>query len=106
MSTERLEQLKKYLAEDPADPFLHYALAMEFISLEQHAKAFENLRQLIETHPDYLPSYYQCGKEGFHLSENSIAADIVNRGIALAKIKGNRHAEAELRSLLDEYMDE
>lgn len=103
MANERLEELKKYLSEEPDDAFLQYAYAVELIALQRNKEAYALLKQLIEKQPDYLASYYLAGKEGFQLNELSEAGVLVRTGIELAKAKGNRHAMAELTSLLDEY---
>lgn len=103
MANQRLDELKKMLAEDPGDAFLNYALAMELLSAGDKEKAFSHLMQLIESQPDYLPSYYQAGKLAFEYNHPS-AETIVTKGMTLARSKGNKHTLAELQGLLDEYI--
>lgn len=103
MAANRLEELKKYLAEEPEDAFLQYAFAVELIAMDQHEDAYVHLKQLIEKQPDYLAAYYLAGKEGYLLNQSNEAKNIVLKGMELAKSKGNRHTAAELQGLLDEY---
>ena len=51
----RLEQLRQFAAEEPHDPFNHYALALEY--LKTNPREAENLfEQLLQQHPEYLPT--------------------------------------------------
>ncbi len=59
-NSNRLEQLLKYLDEDPKDAFTLYAIAMEYMKgdLKKSRNYFE---KLLKEHPNYLATYYQVG---------------------------------------------
>lgn len=59
---DRLEMISEMLKQHPADPFLNYALALEYKKNGQNSRAIELLKKLIASQPDYLASYYQLGK--------------------------------------------
>lgn len=101
MNSERIKMLEQFVAEDPTDPFNRYALALEVAKSDRH-KAKEIFDQLIASHPDYVPAYYQASLTYLELSLNKEAASIIEVGIAQAKKQNNLKAANELRSLLDE----
>src|SRR5262249_21971012 len=53
--TERLQQIRALLADDPADPFLRYGLAMEYAGQGDDATAARHFRDLITASPEYVP---------------------------------------------------
>ena len=101
MNSERIKMLKQFIADDPSDPFNHYALALELMKSdkEQAMKIFD---QLISSHPDYVPSYYQAALLHIELSLNDEATKIIEQGMDEAKKQNNLKTMNELRSLLDE----
>ena len=100
MST-RLELLKRYLIEEPTDSFLLYALALEFIALNDHTKAIIELEKLLLNDPEYLPAYYMAGKSYEVLTEFEKAKEWYSKGIELARLKKDMHTLGELSFALD-----
>ena len=56
MST-RLDQLNEFLKETPEDPFLKYAIAAEYLKLNDEQEARRRFEQLIDSNPDYVGTY-------------------------------------------------
>ncbi len=100
MST-RLELLKRYLQEDPSDSFLRYALALEFIALNDHLMAYEQLTKLLFDDPDYLAAYYMAGKTAEAIQKNDAAKNWYAKGIEVAKMQKDLHTMNELSAALD-----
>ena len=75
--------LEQFVAEDPTDPFNHYALALELTKSDKQ-KAKEVFDKLISTNPDYVATYYQAALLYLELSLNEEAMIIIERGIAQA----------------------
>jgi tetratricopeptide (TPR) repeat protein len=100
----RMEMLKKYLAEDPADDFSEYALALEYEKSGNYKEALFHLEEIIRRNPDYLAAYYQCGR--FYESEKEFekAMAAYQKGMETALKQGNTKTLNELRSAL-ELMD-
>ena len=105
MSTERLNQLHKFYEEDPSDPFNLYALALEYLGADL-AKAEEFFQILLDKHQDYLPTYYHAARLFQDKGEKEKAVSIYERGISVAKTRGDRKAQRELQSAYDELMFE
>lgn len=101
MNSVRIKMLEQFIADHPNDPFNHYALALELMKSdkEQAKKIFD---QLISSHPQYVPSYYQAALLYLEMSLSDDAVKIIEQGIEEAKKQNNTKASNELRSLLDE----
>jgi hypothetical protein len=94
----RLETLKKYVNEDPSDPFLLYGLAMETRKSEP-AEAMILFRKLKSAHPDYLPLYYQAAVLAFELSHADECLELIEEGIVLGKAQRDAKTVSELKAL-------
>ncbi|MGK7393600.1 MAG: tetratricopeptide repeat protein [Candidatus Cyclobacteriaceae bacterium M3_2C_046] len=103
MNQKRIDQLLKYLEENPNDPFLKYGLAMEYKD-HNSAKALSYLEQLLNQHPDYLPAYYHAAELYAELDQRSTAESIYQAGIALAKKQNDHHTLQELNNAYTNLM--
>jgi Tfp pilus assembly protein PilF len=99
--SERMQQIRALLAEDPADPFLRYGLAMEYAGQGDEATAADHFRDLIAASPDYVPAYLMLGQTLVRLGDDDEAKDTLRRGIAAAAKTGNEHAQGEMQALLE-----
>ena len=97
----RIEQLEEFLRENPHDPFLHYALTMEYVKAQDSAKTEAGFINLITNFPDYVGSYYHYGKFLEKQAKNTQAEEIYRKGIAVATKVRNHHAKGELMSALN-----
>src|SRR5207247_10884395 len=61
-SMNRIEILKGFLKDNPNDSFLRYALALEYIKLEQNDEAVRAFEAIRNTDPEYLATYSQLGQ--------------------------------------------
>lgn len=96
----RKEQLEEMLADDPTDPFLHYGLAMEYVSAGDDRTAVERFRQLLAVVPDYVPAYLQAGQALLRLNRVAEARETWANGVAVARQKGDAHAAEEMSGML------
>lgn len=101
MNTSRLEQIEAMLLNDPKDPFLYYALAMENSKIGKDSKTLEIYEQLIIDHPNYIGTYYHFGKLLEKLGNVEKAEKIYTLGIEKAKAAKELHALSELQSALN-----
>lgn len=100
MNSERIKLLEHYLEDDPTDPFNLYALALEY-QKQNPAKAGKLFEHLLDKHPDYLPTYYIAGNFYADQDQTDKARDVLKKGIALAKSKGEKTTARELQSAID-----
>ena len=97
MDTDRIQQLKKFLEEDPKDPFLLYALATEYNKINpQEALTF--YQKLLNEHPEYVPTYYHAAALYAELGEAEKADATYQKGIEVAQNNHDTHALRELKT--------
>jgi predicted Zn-dependent protease len=94
-----MAQIEALLADDPADAFLRYGLAMEHASAGDDGPAADHLLRLIADEP-YVPAFLMAGQILNRLNRADEAVAVLRRGIAAAQAQGNAHAEGEMAGLL------
>ena len=97
MQTDRIRQLKKFLEDDPQDPFLLYALAMEYVKTDQQEARFY-YHKLLDEHSEYVPTYYHAAAFFAHTGEEEKAEATYQKGIEMARKAGDTHALRELQN--------
>lgn len=97
----RREMIEEMLAEDPTDPFLHYGLAMEYVSAGQLDDAIRRFQHLIGIAPDYVPAYLQVAQALVRENRPAEAGSTLRRGLEAARKKGDQHAHDEMSALLE-----
>ncbi len=105
MNNVRIQQLIRFVQEEPGDPFNVYALAMEYVG-EQPQQARLYFNQLLQEHPDYLPTYYHAADLYAQLNERDRAAALYEKGIDLARAQGNQKTLLELQRAQRAFEDE
>lgn len=96
----RLAFLEKSMADGSNDPFVGYALAMEYRTLGRTADAVGAFKKLRGAHPDYVPAYLMCGQVLIEQGEHDDAREWLVAGVAAAKKSGDEHAAGELADAL------
>jgi tetratricopeptide (TPR) repeat protein len=99
MHTSRLEKLLEFIKNEPEDEFLKYALATEYLRLQQTGKALEYYEDLVTNHPAYVGTYYHLGKLYEALNRKEDAISTYEKGMKIAREKRDNHAFAELQGV-------
>ena len=100
-SPRRLK-LERALAEDPADPFLRYGLAVQCLREGDVEEGRQRLRALIAERPEaaeVVAAYQQLGQSHQEAGEVEPARAAFDAGIALARARGDMHAQGEMEGL-------
>lgn len=105
MNTDRLQRLKDFLAEEPDNAFLHYALALEY-RRSQPEVAEKMMDEVIAKFSDYLPALHTASLWKWECGKHAEAALLLKRGMALAREKRDAAALRELRSAWHELTGE
>ncbi len=101
----RVMLLLEFLEEDPNNPFNVYALALEYQNIDPE-KATYYFDQLLKSHQDYLPTYFQAAL--FFADQENVekARGIYQAGIALAQKDQDRHTLKELENAYQNFLFE
>lgn len=100
--TDRLDQLKQLLEQEPEDAFTRYALALEHISRKMIPQGIELLQETVQRDPSYVPAYHMLGQQFALEGRMDEAREIYQRGIDAARTTGDMHAASEMQTELDE----
>lgn len=96
MANDRLSSLIALQRQDPGDPFLRYAIGLEYLKNDPQ-RALECFDRLLTEQPDYLPVYYQAGVLLAELGQRERADAVYRRGIEEAKKRGELKTLHELQ---------
>jgi len=96
----RIEILKRFIGERPADPFPRYGLAQEYKNAGRLVEAREEFGVLMRDHPDYTAAYLHAGNVAVALGARDEAEAIYRRGIEACVRRGDAHARGELEGAL------
>jgi tetratricopeptide (TPR) repeat protein len=102
MEINRLDKLLEFIKNEPNDEFLKYALATEYLRLNQVDKSLEYYEDLVNNHPQYSGTYYHLGKLYEALNRKDDAIKIYEKGMEITKAKRDNHAFSELQAVYRE----
>ena len=102
MEMNRLAKLLEFIQNEPNDEFLKYALATEYLRLNETDKALSYYEDLVNNHPNYTGTYYHLGKLYEALNRKQDAINIYERGMQITKEKRDNHAFSELQAVYRE----
>lgn len=98
LESTRIEVLQQLLAQNPANTFVRYGLAMEFVKSGALQRAMQEFAAVLATDAAYGAAYFHGGQTLEKLGKLDEARDYYRRGVANA---GDPHARSELQSALD-----
>ena len=97
----RIEILKGFLNENPSDSFSRYALALEYVKLEQNEDAVREFEMVRKNDPDYVATYFQLGQLYQKIGQTHDAEQTFRKGITVASKIGDEHTRSELEAALE-----
>jgi len=101
---DRINDLKNLLKNDPDDPFLHYALGLEYNKLGLLNRAIYEFELLLKKFPDYLPVYYQAAHLYMEMGDLYKAKDTFKNGMLLAKSVSELKTFQELSNAYNNFL--
>lgn len=102
MSTDRIQKLREFLKDDPDDSFTNFALALEYVKLNQLQDALDLFVKIKNHNPEYVGVYYHLGKLYEQLEQPDAAAESYKTGIGIAQRLQELHTTNELQQALQE----
>jgi tetratricopeptide (TPR) repeat protein len=104
MQKSRLDQLLEMLEKEPKDSFLRYAIATEYVRLNNTEKALEYYLAILRDDENYVGTYYHLGKLYERIQRGGDAESTYKKGMEIARRLGNTHAFAELQQVFNKLM--
>ncbi len=101
-ASPRRAMLENFVAKNPNDAFGRYGLAMECVGAGDLAAAESHFTTLVETNPQYVPTYYHYGQLLARLEKTEDARRIIRAGMDVAQKAGDAHAFSELEQSLQD----
>ena len=89
------------VAQNPADAFARYGLAMELIKGGALENAAAEFRTLLEHNPNYAAAYFHGGQVLEKLGDVEQARELYTKGVEVTARTGDQHARSELQAALD-----
>jgi len=89
------------LAQNPADAFARYGLAMEMINGGDLPGGIAEFRALLEHNPNYAAAYFHGGQALEKLGDVDQARQLYEKGIEVTARTGDQHTRSELQTALD-----
>jgi thioredoxin-like negative regulator of GroEL len=96
----RREQIEAMLADEPADVFLRYSLALELAKENEQQRSLELLRGLMTGQTPYVPAFLMAAQQLAEMGRLNEATAALGDGIEQARRQGNPHAAGEMSELL------
>ncbi len=100
---DRLEQLEKLHAADPADADITYMIAMEHVKAGDYPSVITWLDKTLAIDANYLYAYYQKAKAQDALDDTPAARVTLELGLEKANAAGDGKAISELNELLTSF---
>lgn len=104
MSMDRIEKLKEFLKQNPADSFLQHALGLEYVKLGDDETARGLFEAILEREPGYVGTYYHLAKLLERNNNTDKAIKVYEKGMEEAKKAGETHNYNELRGAYEELV--
>jgi hypothetical protein len=96
----RREKIEAMLADDPADEFLRYSLAMELDKEGEHERSLAEFGRLMQADTPYVPAFFMAAQQLARLQRIAEARTALREGIEQARAVGNTHAAGEMSEFL------
>ncbi|NIK74856.1 tetratricopeptide (TPR) repeat protein [Thermonema lapsum] len=103
MHDERIRKLEEMLQVSPDDPFLYYALAMEYYEAMPE-KALQYLEHLQQNFPDYAPTYYPLAHLHWNMGQPARARAAFEQGIEICRRVGENKLLTELQTAFRSFL--
>lgn len=95
-----IERFEKMLAAGQDTALLRFSLGTAYRKAGQPEKAAQQLRSAVEQQPDYSAAWKELGRALVDSGECDEAGEVYQRGIEVARAKGDKQAEKEMTVFL------
>lgn len=103
--TDRIEKLKIFLAQNPADSFVQHALALEYMKIGDNDEARRLFESLLAKDENYIGSYYHLAKLLEGMNNKDAAVRVYEKGMMKAKEACDMKTYGELQAAYDDLVE-
>ena len=96
METERIRQFQELITLEPDDTVLRFGLGELYIEAGDFAGAAEQFTEIVRLDPRYSAAYRYLGQAFTALERPQNAAEVFQRGIAVAEARGDLQTAKEM----------
>ncbi len=100
MNDDRIALYQGFVEKDPDNTMAWYVLAQEHGKRGDTAEAMAAYRRVIEIDPTYVAAYYHGAVALQAAGEAAEARELLTRGLAIARDKGDVKSAGEMEELL------
>lgn len=100
MIQDKIKQLQDLLKQNPQNALMHYTLGVEYVRSAKLDEAILSFWEAIRLQPDYSAAYRELGKALIKRHAHQEAAEVFDKGIAVAEEKGDIQTAKEMRVFL------
>ncbi len=104
MPNQRLQKLTEMLHKQPHDAFLHYAIGMEHLGLQETTEAENWFRKVLELERDNIAAHYQLALVLHQKGNEKEAITLLEHGLSLAMDKGDLKTANEFKTAIEEII--
>ena len=102
--SDRIEKLKAFLKDAPADCFLNHALALEYVKAGDEENAKDHFELNLVNDPGYVATDYHLAKLLERVGQREQAIKIYESGMVQAKAAKDMHSYSELQSAYEDLV--
>jgi tetratricopeptide (TPR) repeat protein len=103
---ERLERLQLLIRQNPQEPFLPYALGLEWEKQANLQRAEEIWRNLLIEHPDYLPAWQRLAELYLVQKQFINALHCTKEALRCSEKTGDHHAHETALEMLEQIAEQ
>jgi len=103
---ERIDKLRAFITQDPADYFSRHALALELLKIGDTTGAIEVMQALLAINPSHTGTYLHLGKAFESVNKFEAALSTYTLGIEASRTVQAAHDANELRAALNQLEEE
>lgn len=96
----RMQHLESLVAAGTQDPFVLYALALEYQRDQRMEECLALFDRVLAEHPSYLPAYLMAGSAMAKQGQSERAKAVFEKGILQAQAAGDGHTQGEIEDAL------
>ena len=103
MKNSKIVALQEAIEEEPKNAFAHFALAREYIKINDRVNARQQYQFLVDHIPEYGGTYYHFVLLLWEMNDLPAARSIFDQGVHILRRYNETHLLNELKALEEQW---